>query len=71
MLLILIVFIMFILGPEKWPELFPMASGHRQSPVNITSGKTQRGSTIHDPISWKYVPDNIKSLVNPGEFHIP
>lgn len=53
-------------GPEKWPELFPMASGHRQSPVNISREHSTRGSTLKQPLSWKYVPGNAKSLVNPG-----
>lgn len=54
-------------GPEKWPELFPMASGHRQSPVNIDTKITTRSSTLKaKPLSWKYVPENTRSLVNPG-----
>lgn len=47
-------------GPEKWPELFPMASGHRQSPVNINRESTTRGSTLKTPLTWKYVPENTK-----------
>ena len=43
-----------------------MASGHRQSPVNISRGKTTRGSTLSSKLTWKYVPENTKSLVNPG-----
>lgn len=43
-----------------------MASGHRQSPVNINRDSTTRGSTLKQPLSWKYVPSNTKSLVNPG-----
>lgn len=53
-------------GPEKWPELFPMASGHRQSPVNIDTTSTTRSSTLKKPLSWKYLPENTRSLVNPG-----
>lgn len=53
-------------GPEKWPELFPMASGHRQSPVNIDTRITTRSSTLKKPLSWKYIPENTRSLVNPG-----
>lgn len=55
-------------GPEKWPELFPMASGHRQSPVNIDTKITTRSSTLNikKPLSWKYIPENTRSLVNPG-----
>lgn len=43
-----------------------MASGHRQSPVNISVTKTQRGSSLKDPLRWKYVAENLKSLQNPG-----
>lgn len=53
-------------GPEKWPELFPMASGHRQSPVNISRDSTTRGSVFKFPLAWRYVPSNTKSLINPG-----
>lgn len=53
-------------GPEKWPELFPMASGHRQSPVNISRDHTTRGSTLKKPLTTKYVAGNTKSLSNTG-----
>lgn len=55
-----------LIGPEKWPELFPMASGHRQSPVNISRESTTRGRSFKVPLSWRYVPQNTKSLINPG-----
>lgn len=64
--ILLILFFSQFSGPEKWPELFPMASGHRQSPVNISRAHSTRGSTLKQPLSWKYVPGNTKSLVNPG-----
>lgn len=59
-------FIFYPTGPEKWHELFPMASGHRQSPVNISTSDTTRGSSLKVPLTWKYVPENTRSLVNPG-----
>lgn len=43
-----------------------MASGHRQSPVNISTSKTTRGSMLKQPLSWSYRPENTRSLVNPG-----
>lgn len=43
-----------------------MASGHRQSPVNINTKETCRGSTLKQPLTWKYIPENTRSLVNPG-----
>lgn len=55
-----------LIGPEVWPELFPMASGHRQSPVNISRDSSTRGSTLKMPLTYKYVADNNKSLINPG-----
>lgn len=43
-----------------------MASGHRQSPVNISRESTTRGSSLKTPLSYSYVPSNTKSLINPG-----
>lgn len=43
-----------------------MASGHRQSPVNISRDHTTRGSTLKQPLTTKYVPGNTKSLLNTG-----
>lgn len=59
-------FFRLFIGPEKWPELFPMASGHRQSPVNISRESTTRGRSFKVPLTWRYVPENTKSLINPG-----
>lgn len=54
-------------GPENWPKLFPQASGHRQSPVDINTSNAKRGRDLKSqPLKWKYVPENTKSLVNPG-----
>lgn len=43
-----------------------MASGHRQSPVNINKESTTRGRSFKAPLTWRYVPENTKSLINPG-----
>lgn len=43
-----------------------MASGHRQSPVNISRSSTTRGSTLQKPLTMQYVPGNTKSLTNTG-----
>lgn len=43
-----------------------MASGHRQSPVNISREHTTRGSTLKKPLTTKYVAGNTKSLSNSG-----
>ncbi|XP_059617894.1 carbonic anhydrase 2 [Phlebotomus argentipes] len=54
-------------GPQKWPEWFPSASGHRQSPINITTAASkQDGDLKSTPLRWKYLPENTRSLVNPG-----
>lgn len=54
-------------GPEKWADLFPQAKGHRQSPIDISTKNTTKGSDLKTkPLSWKYVPENTRSLVNPG-----
>uniref|UniRef100_U5END8 Carbonic anhydrase n=1 Tax=Corethrella appendiculata TaxID=1370023 RepID=U5END8_9DIPT len=52
-------------GPKVWPSLFPQAAGSRQSPVNISTSQTKQSSDLA-PLKWKYVPENTRSLVNPG-----
>jgi hypothetical protein len=62
----LFLFYLFV-GPQKWHEKFPLANGQRQSPVNITTSKTKASSDLQvNPLRWSYVPENVKSLVNPG-----
>lgn len=56
----------FLAGPEKWGELFPLALGKRQSPIDISTQSTTKGSELADPLQIKYVPENTRSLVNPG-----
>lgn len=56
-----------ITGPEVWGEKFPLANGIRQSPVNIATSETQQSTDLtQNPLRWQYVPENAKSLVNPG-----
>lgn len=44
-----------------------MANGIRQSPVNIATSETQQSTDLtQNPLRWQYVPENAKSLVNPG-----
>ncbi|XP_034946623.1 carbonic anhydrase 2 isoform X2 [Chelonus insularis] len=55
-------------GPSKWVEMFPMAAGSRQSPVNI---ETSRAESDHEalsskPLRWKYASTASKTLINPG-----
>lgn len=54
-------------GPSKWPELFPHARGSRQSPVDVITSMVTADTSLHSrPLSWRYVPENCKVLVNPG-----
>ncbi|XP_034099610.1 carbonic anhydrase [Drosophila sulfurigaster albostrigata] len=54
-------------GPAHWAKDYPQASGHRQSPVDITPSTATKGSDLKvAPLKWKYVPEDTKSLVNPG-----
>jgi carbonic anhydrase len=54
-------------GPSVWPKLFPQAAGEHQSPVNIQTRQTRQDSDLHSkPLKWTYVPENTRSLVNPG-----
>jgi len=57
-----------ISGPAHWAKEYPQASGHRQSPVDITPSSAKKGSELNvAPLKWKYVPEHTKSLVNPGK----
>uniref|UniRef100_A0A182U759 Carbonic anhydrase n=1 Tax=Anopheles melas TaxID=34690 RepID=A0A182U759_9DIPT len=47
--------------------MFPQARGQRQSPVDIVTSKTQNSGDLQEnPLRWTYVPENTRSLVNPG-----
>ena len=57
----------FSVGPSTWVKNFPTAAGNRQSPVDIvTSLVTSDTSLTSEPLSWKYVPENTRTIVNPG-----
>ncbi|XP_049304909.1 carbonic anhydrase [Bactrocera dorsalis] len=54
-------------GPAHWAKEFPQASGHRQSPVDITPSSAKKGSELNvAPLKWSYVPEHTVSLTNPG-----
>jgi carbonic anhydrase len=60
-------FLIIFPGPSVWPKLFPQAAGEHQSPVNIQTRQTRQDSDLHSkPLKWTYVPENTRSLVNPG-----
>lgn len=52
-------------GPSTWPHFFPEAGGSRQSPIDIQTSET-KSEKSWDLLSYKYVPENTRSLVNPG-----
>ncbi|KAJ4448744.1 hypothetical protein ANN_00135 [Periplaneta americana] len=54
-------------GPSTWAKKFPTAAGSRQSPVDIvTSLAASDTSLTSKPLSWKYVPENTRRIVNTG-----
>ncbi|XP_063701673.1 carbonic anhydrase 1 [Culicoides brevitarsis] len=53
-------------GPAVWGKLFPLANGNRQSPVNIETKSNIQKTGNFSPLQFKYVPENTRSLVNPG-----
>ncbi|XP_026474423.1 carbonic anhydrase 13 [Ctenocephalides felis] len=52
-------------GPSTWPHFFPEAAGSRQSPIDIQTSET-KSEKSWDLLTYKYVPENTRSLVNPG-----
>lgn len=54
-------------GPSTWAKKYPTAAGSRQSPVDIeTSLATSDTSLTSKPLSWNYVPENTRAIVNTG-----
>ncbi|XP_017771112.1 PREDICTED: carbonic anhydrase [Nicrophorus vespilloides] len=51
-------------GPETWSKAFPAASGVRQSPIDICPVNLQTEQV--KPLTWKYIPENEKTLANNG-----
>lgn len=43
-----------------------MANGNRQSPVDLRSNSTIQRTSSFPPLNFKYIPENTKSLLNPG-----
>ncbi|KAJ8954042.1 hypothetical protein NQ318_004343 [Aromia moschata] len=52
-------------GPDTWQSHFPDCQGERQSPIDINpiDIKTLHGNR---KLEWRYIPENIEELVNPG-----
>ncbi|PNF19325.1 hypothetical protein B7P43_G07303 [Cryptotermes secundus] len=53
--------------PSTWAKNYPTAAGSRQSPVDIvTSLATSDTSLDSKPLTWNYVPENTREVVNTG-----
>lgn len=54
-------------GPQEWFKLFPQASGHRQSPVDINTQTAKRDSDLKEnSLRWEYLGSDSRSLENTG-----
>ncbi|XP_024247352.1 carbonic anhydrase [Oncorhynchus tshawytscha] len=52
-------------GPVNWCKDFPIANGHRQSPINIISGQASYDSALK-PLKLNYDPSNSTDILNNG-----
>lgn len=54
-----------ILGPSHWKEVFPIANGDRQSPIDIRTEDTKYDPTLR-PLKPNYDPTSAKVILNNG-----
>ncbi|KAG8193753.1 hypothetical protein JTE90_005050 [Oedothorax gibbosus] len=55
-------------SPVHWAKAYPPAAGQMQSPVDIrTRVVSQDPQLLQRPLSWTYVPENCKAVLNTGE----
>ncbi|XP_069813518.1 carbonic anhydrase 13-like isoform X1 [Dendropsophus ebraccatus] len=52
-------------GPEVWHELFPLANGERQSPIDIITNAAVYDPSL-SPFSTDYDPSSAKVIMNSG-----
>uniref|UniRef100_A0ACB8FEE0 Carbonic anhydrase 2 n=1 Tax=Sphaerodactylus townsendi TaxID=933632 RepID=A0ACB8FEE0_9SAUR len=52
-------------GPSTWHEVFPIANGNRQSPIDIQTKSAKYDSSLK-PLSITYDPSPAKNIVNNG-----
>ncbi|XP_068087146.1 carbonic anhydrase 1 isoform X2 [Anabrus simplex] len=58
---------MFAIRPATWAERYPLASGTRQSPVDVDTSQTVSDTSLDSsPLTWKFVPENNEYIVNTG-----
>ncbi|KAL8181959.1 UNVERIFIED_CONTAM: Carbonic anhydrase 13 [Gekko kuhli] len=55
----------YILGPSHWKEVFPIANGDRQSPIDIRTQDTKYDPTLR-PLRPNYDPTSAKVILNNG-----
>ncbi|XP_065441914.1 carbonic anhydrase 13 isoform X1 [Chrysemys picta bellii] len=54
-----------IFGPARWKEVFPVANGDRQSPIDIQTEETKYDPAL-PPINPNYDPTSAKVILNNG-----
>nr|XP_020459859.1 carbonic anhydrase 1-like [Monopterus albus] len=52
-------------GPDSWVHNFPIAHGHRQSPIDIVPGKAPHDAKLK-PLMLKYDPSTSLNITNNG-----
>ncbi|NWH72180.1 CAH13 anhydrase, partial [Piaya cayana] len=54
-----------IAGPARWKEVFPVANGDRQSPIDIKTEETKYDPSLR-PLNPNYDPTSAKVILNNG-----
>jgi carbonic anhydrase len=57
--------VLCISGPIHWNELFPIADGDQQSPIEIKTKEVKYDSSLR-PLNIKYDPTSAKIISNSG-----
>lgn len=56
---------MYITGPDKWADNYPVANGPRQSPIDIIPKEAVFDSALK-PLKLSYDPANAAGILNNG-----
>ena len=59
------VFILPVAGPHTWAVHFPLASGKRQSPIDIQSGRGE-AANFQSSLTWTYDSEACDRITNTG-----